>query len=256
MPTYNPVPNPNAADGRTVSAGAGALSSMPSVTELVYVSKAGNDLTGDGSATNPFLTINHAIESITDAGGEKVYTVVITGGSYQEDVVLKDSVNLFGYFGSTFVRSVSGTDPTASTYLIGMIVDNPITLVGGFTELILSAASDITITDGGSGGNLYLNFGNKIGGSVTASGGCGVIARASQIAGMILSGSATLLTDTTSIPEDPSNLSLTESATMTLIDRAPFVGYAPTTSDDWNTPPTEIASALDELAARVKALEP
>ena len=38
---------------------------IPMVTQIVYVNKNGNDSTGDGSQGAPFLTINHALSTIT-----------------------------------------------------------------------------------------------------------------------------------------------------------------------------------------------
>lgn len=37
---------------------------------------------------------------------------------------------------------------------------------------------------------------------------------------------------------------------------SPAASYTPTVAGNWNTAPTTVQEALDELAARVKALEP
>lgn len=52
-------------------------------TEIRYVAKTGSDSTGDGTADNPYLTIQKAVDSITD--GVSVYGVVrVEAGTYDD----------------------------------------------------------------------------------------------------------------------------------------------------------------------------
>ena len=56
--------------------------------KTIYVSKSGNDASGDGSQNLPFATIQHAIDSIPkDIGGDEI-TIDIASGTYPEDVVI------------------------------------------------------------------------------------------------------------------------------------------------------------------------
>lgn len=49
-----------------------------------FVAKNGNDATGDGSVTKPFLTIQAAISSISDASSAKPYSVTVFAGVYTD----------------------------------------------------------------------------------------------------------------------------------------------------------------------------
>ena len=50
----------------------------------IYVSTTGNDTTGDGTKENPFATIYHANEVITDNSKENQYTIVVGNGTYTD----------------------------------------------------------------------------------------------------------------------------------------------------------------------------
>ncbi len=63
---------------------------------LVYVGRAGNDTTGDGSFDNPFASIGKAMASITTATPATPFTIVLGPGTYTEDVALKPSVSIVG----------------------------------------------------------------------------------------------------------------------------------------------------------------
>jgi hypothetical protein len=54
------------------------------IAETVIVAKNGNDATADGSLARPFLTIQAAISSITDASSTKPYAVLVFPGIYTE----------------------------------------------------------------------------------------------------------------------------------------------------------------------------
>lgn len=54
------------------------------VKKHIYVSTTGNDSTGDGTALNPYATIYHANETITDAGKMKRYIIHVADGIYTD----------------------------------------------------------------------------------------------------------------------------------------------------------------------------
>jgi parallel beta-helix repeat protein len=60
------------------------LDFTPDDTNSVYVSKAGNDTTGDGTAANPYLTIKQANTAVT---ATKCNIVIADSGTYVEDVI-------------------------------------------------------------------------------------------------------------------------------------------------------------------------
>jgi pectin methylesterase-like acyl-CoA thioesterase len=69
----------------------------PIATQIVYVNKAGNDATADGSECNPFLTVTAAMASILDASPTKRYAISIGPGNYAEPLIhLKANVQLIG----------------------------------------------------------------------------------------------------------------------------------------------------------------
>ena len=50
----------------------------------LYVSNTGDDETGDGTETNPYATIYHANEMITDNNELNQYTIIVKSGIYTD----------------------------------------------------------------------------------------------------------------------------------------------------------------------------
>lgn len=91
--------------GSTGATGLGCIEPIPTATRIVYVNKAGDDSTADGSECFPFLTVTAAMASITDAIAPfpdpnnltKRYAISIGPGQYIEDLIhLKANVQLVG----------------------------------------------------------------------------------------------------------------------------------------------------------------
>jgi hypothetical protein len=75
----------------------GCIEPPPSATRIVYVNKAGNDATADGSECFPFLTVTSAMASITDASPTNRYEISIGPGTFSEPLIhLKANVQLVG----------------------------------------------------------------------------------------------------------------------------------------------------------------
>jgi len=58
-------------------------------SRVLYVSIDGDDATGDGGPYNPFLTIQHALNTITgfgDASYDAMYKIILSGGLFVEDI--------------------------------------------------------------------------------------------------------------------------------------------------------------------------
>lgn len=67
------------------------------VAQTKYVTKGGDDSTGDGSLSNPYATIAAALASITDASPTKRYAVKVEAGAYTEgSLTLKANVFIVG----------------------------------------------------------------------------------------------------------------------------------------------------------------
>ena len=145
----------NAAIGRFLKCIAGALPGSPLDTDWgdvtggfpapalsaqVFVSVLyGNDVTGDGTSTKPYRTINHALATITDASVAKPYILTLLSGEYVEDVALKPFVILQGIN--------SGANATS---LMNAAITGAMTLGPGFAgidvELVWVSNCDINGT--------------------------------------------------------------------------------------------------------------
>lgn len=68
----------------------------------IYVSKSGNDASGDGSESSPFATIQYAINSMAKNLENRDITINIASGTYAEDIVVS------GFYGGT-LRFTFGT---------------------------------------------------------------------------------------------------------------------------------------------------
>jgi hypothetical protein len=288
---------------------------LPVNSETVYVSKAGNDTTGNGSPTSPFLTIGKAFSVITDSTISKAYVVEVGGGVFTETnltfpvwTFLKGSgiqatsiidtsgnINLASSgFSSGSQRagmqdlrlrqtnlvgnlqSVGGSG-SDQFYLNNVQVDQAVTIMGrgGDASTIVnckifgtytnSAMSDLVIStvfagavidnDSGSPGTstytpVYIScefLGNV---TISAAGPSSVNATitGSPVFGTLtVSGStATLAADSTTIG---SSVTTTSGGSFTRISNAYGTGYTPTTSSNWNTVPTYVTTALDDLAS-------
>lgn len=66
-PTLPAIPPFTLPTGPTGDTGPGCIEPLPIFTQIVYVNKAGNDATADGSECAPFLTVTAAMASIADA---------------------------------------------------------------------------------------------------------------------------------------------------------------------------------------------
>lgn len=94
--------------------------------QTAYVAKNGNDSTASvGSLNYPYLTIQAAINAITDATVNKKYVVKISPGDYTENIVAKNYVYFRGDSTSSFAVRVFGTNGTLLTFPdTGLVVEN------------------------------------------------------------------------------------------------------------------------------------
>jgi hypothetical protein len=124
-----------------MSSGGGGSSPLPFNTQTVYVSMAGNDTTGTGSITNPYLTITHAMSTITDSLWEKRYVIEVGPGNFADNFSWKAWVYI-------------NASTTGTTRLTGNIDINDISWsVPGSHSDERSGAENITFA-----GTLVLNW--------------------------------------------------------------------------------------------------
>ncbi len=117
-------------------------------TQIVHVSKGGNDALADGSLQFPFLTVKAAVDSIVDSGPTKAYVVTIGPGEYEEtDFTLPDNVTLEA------TTSYGALTDTASTVIKSasapLVIDLPI--VNGGKHRIRGIGLPSASFTGGSG---------------------------------------------------------------------------------------------------------
>ena len=112
---------------------------VPSIQQVVYVSKNGNDTTGNGSVLFPYLTLTKALTVITDASSSKKYGIFLDAGRYDEasNIVLKPYIWLIGYGSNlTYITSPNNQITPDSTFGAGNTRCGIINVyVGGSTGL-------------------------------------------------------------------------------------------------------------------------
>lgn len=90
------------------------------IENVVYVSKNGTDTSPVsgvvlGTYDNPFLTVQAAIDSITDATSSKYYVVFVMPGTYEESLTFKSYVGIVGISKEgTRIRPASGGTHTGT----------------------------------------------------------------------------------------------------------------------------------------------
>ena len=82
-------------------------SPLPSSNFICYVNKGGNDSTGNGTIGAPFLTVSHAMSTITYATSSQNVQIVVGPGTYSNAFSLKANVDIVGQ--QTDRTTLSGT---------------------------------------------------------------------------------------------------------------------------------------------------
>jgi hypothetical protein len=106
---------------------------LPSMTQEVYVNKGGNDVSGDGTVLNPFLTIARAMADITDASAAKRYGIIIGPGEYADPFALKPWVGIVALDGGENGASPNGAMVTELTVPANGITFDPSWSASGFS---------------------------------------------------------------------------------------------------------------------------
>ena len=107
---------------------------------IVYVAKNGNDsATGVkvGSLSNPFLTVQAAINSILDASSTKVYVVMVLPGRYLENLTFKPWVNIVGTTKEATVIATGSAGTHTGTFTTGGRISFKDLALGGSNQNIV-----------------------------------------------------------------------------------------------------------------------
>lgn len=110
-PDVEGEPGPPGADGEDGAPGAASYPPTTS-TQMVWVSKGGNDGTANGSPFLPYLTIQAAIDSVADAASNKRYIIMVGPGDYAEALTFKPWIWIRGAGQSNRETTLSGTSPS------------------------------------------------------------------------------------------------------------------------------------------------
>jgi hypothetical protein len=112
----------------------GSLSTNPASPACVYInSQLGNDATGDGTAGNPFVTIQKGVNSVKSTPA----MVKISAGEYHENLILRDKVALVGSgSGNTIINGnaagcVVDASGITNCVLVGLSLRNGYTTKSG-----------------------------------------------------------------------------------------------------------------------------
>lgn len=140
---------------------------LPPNSETVYVSAAGSDVSGNGSPTRPYATVQFAVNSITDSSSTKPYVVQIGPGTFEStNMSLPPWVFLVGSFDiATKIVDTSGVIllATGAAWSSG-------SQRSGVNQLSFLNNTSLTAdfqAIGGSGSNQLYLFGSQVNGGLT-----------------------------------------------------------------------------------------
>lgn len=116
--------------------------------KLLYVDgSTGNDGTGDGTSRNPYATIEHTLDQITDSSSISRYCILVAPGIY----MLNNPVQLKAYVS---IRSIGGNTTTrleATNSSQDLFTDDGLTELSGLTLAEVEGASNYAIRATSSG---------------------------------------------------------------------------------------------------------
>jgi hypothetical protein len=98
---------------------------LPVATQIVYVNKGGNDVSGTGSILQPFLTIQRAMTSITDSSMNKRYEISLGPGEYSDPFRFKPWTGIVAPNGGENGSTPNGSCIAEITAPMGSVVFDP-----------------------------------------------------------------------------------------------------------------------------------
>ena len=131
---------------------AAASGGTTTITQVIFVTKGGNDGTGTGTLGKPYLTVKAAVDAISDATTSKRYVVAVGPGTYTEvsGFALKNYVSIHGFSPAT---TIVQRDDGAGGYQ-----NHALTIgdVAGYFQMrnLSLGASGLTVTHTSPSGNV------------------------------------------------------------------------------------------------------
>jgi hypothetical protein len=111
-----------------------------------YISRAGNDTTGDGSEANPFQSVQGAVNQIADASAVKPYLIEGGPGTYPESFRLKPYMNFRGDGRSTTLISNPATNWIDPAFAAAGTQEGSIAQCGFLTDVGIDFTDDVNST--------------------------------------------------------------------------------------------------------------
>ena len=151
-----------------------AKSNIINVPRVIYVSTFGNDTTGNGSLSKPFLTVDHAVNQVTGPT-----RIVLAGGDYTVDAnaVSLSAIEIVGQGGVGFNQASS--DLAVTKLVISGVGANGTNSAGAGGAPVYLTASQIYLEINSYGGNVDADDGSTYsagsGGNVHIEGDCDVV---------------------------------------------------------------------------------
>ncbi len=153
-PSGPATPGPSGPVGEAGPSGPDATFPPVTATEKVWVDKSGDDVTGDGSIANPFLTIQRAEDAIVDASPTKPYNINVGAGEYADTFYMKPWVWVIAeHRRQTIIPANIGLDPLFLT----KGTSGP-TARSGLMDLTLNGLVDFDLQTFGGTGNARLEI--------------------------------------------------------------------------------------------------
>jgi len=145
---------------------AGTITAVAAATDLFaaefYVAPIGDDLYGNGSATNPFQTIAKAVAAaMADASASP--TIVLRTGTYAENVLLQTYINIDA-LSATITGSVTiaiDSAPGGTIAVRGVTINGPVNVQGSVPYSIAFTACNMYL-EGVDGPALSIGGGSSI----------------------------------------------------------------------------------------------
>jgi hypothetical protein len=130
---------------------------------VAYVTKGGSDSAGNGSENAPWLTIGHALATISGASSSQPWAVSVGPGTYVENLALANWTFVVGLDPSTAAETIQGNATIGSSFS----ASSP---VGGFSNFTITGDTTIDFsTVSQSAGEIILQN-DILSGSFTATG--------------------------------------------------------------------------------------
>lgn len=133
--------------------GVGAFNRIKDARTL-FVRTTGSDTTGNGTSTSPYLTVQHAVDTLKGHAINAVVTVDIGAGTFSGSIVIDDELVVSGVEGPAILLKGAGS---GSTIIDGTTDDRVLKVIGAvFLQL-----QDFTLGPVASTATRYIEIGGK-----------------------------------------------------------------------------------------------